>query len=522
MAAEPLVLTFDVGTQSTRAMLVNKKGEVLGKTQREYERAYHSPKPGWAEQDPFMYWNTICDLSRQLKEQAGALWNDVAAVTTTCIRATVICVDKEGAPLRDAIVWLDERRVQNLPPLPGKSRVAFKVAGLGDSISTIRSSMAGNWLVAHEPETWAKTDKFILLSSFLNHRFSGSMADSTSNLMGIMPYDTKTRAYLPPNDIRRCLYSVEDDKMVELVPPGEILGPITPEAAEQSGIPAGIPYVVTGADKACETLGLSCIDTDSAALSFGTTATVEVCTPNYFSPFSIMPPYASLNGCFLPEVETFRGYWLISWFKKEFAAKEVEEAAAKGCSAEDLLNKRLQEIPPGCDGLIFQPTFTPGPDTPHAKGSIIGLSDVHTRIHIYRAIIEGINFSLMEGLRIIEKKGKFRVKKLYVAGGGSRSDEICQITANMFGLPVYRTQTHEVCGVGSSMVAFISLGEYKDYGDAIKGMVHVKDEFLPDKQEHKTYRKLYSQVYTKIFDNLSPLYEKINGIISAEHGSTSV
>jgi len=513
MRENPLVLTFDVGTQSARAMLVDKNGSVVCQKQKTYEKAYYSPKPGWAEQDPDMYWSVMCEMSRSLKEECGACWQDIIAVTSTCIRATTICLDENGRPLRDAVVWLDKRKETKLPPLPVKSRVAFQLAGLLKPIETIRSNLACNWISLNQPEIWAKTDKFVLLSTYLNLRLCGRLVDSTANTVGVLPYDTPSGTWIGKNDIRRCIYLVEDEKLCELVKPGEILGKITGEAAGEAGIPEGLPYVVTGADKACETLALSGMDARSAALSFGTTATIEVATDRFFNALPLIPPYRSITGGFLPEVETFRGYWLISWFKNEFAAKEMADAERLGCSAEELLNERLKEVPAGCEGLVMQPTFTPDAITPDAKGAIIGFSDVHTRIYLYRSIIEGINYSMIEGLKRIEKAGKLKVDKLYVTGGGSRSAEICQITANMFGLPVYRSQTHEVCGVGSSMVAFVSLGIYPDYATATKAMIHVKDEFLPNAVEHEIYDRLFRQVYCKIFDNLVPLYEKINRII---------
>ena len=513
MSENPLVLTFDVGTQSARAMLVDKNGNVVGLKQKTYEKAYHSPEPGWTEQDPDMYWNVMCEMSRQLKEGFIFEWDDIVAVTSTCIRATTICLDTNGRPLRDAIVWLDKRSEPNLPPLPIKNKFLFKLAGLQRQVETIRNGLVCNWISKNQPEIWAKTDKFVLLSAYLNLRFCGRLVDSTANTVGVLPFDTKTGKWISKANVTRCMYLIEDEKLYELVKPGDIIGEITKEAAEVTGIPRGLPYVVSGADKACETLALVGNDEHSAALSFGTTATIEVFSERYYSILPPIPPYTSITGGYLPEFETFRGYWLVSWFKKEFAAKEVIEAEKLCCSAEDLLNERLREVPPGCQGLIMQPTFTPDPRTPNAKGAVIGLSDVHTRIHLYRSIIEGINFSLMEGLNAIEKVGKVKIDKLYVTGGGSRSSEICQITADMFGMPVYRTQTHEACGVGSSMVAFVSLGIYPDYQSARNGMIHVKDEFLPDEEKHVVYDRLYREIYCKIFDSLVPLYEKINRII---------
>jgi len=226
-------------------------------------------------------------------------------------------------------------------------------------------------------------------------------------------------------------------------------------------------------------------------------------------PLPFIPAYPSvIKEHYNPEVQIYRGYWLISWFKKEFAAKEVEEAIIKGVSAEELLNSRLREIPPGCNGLVFQPYFTPGVVMPKARGSVIGFSDVHSRLHIYRAIIEGINYALMDGLKSLEKRGKLKVKEIFVAGGGAQSDEICQITANMFGVPVKRIQTYEASGLGSSIVAFVAKGVFSDINEAIKSMVHIKDEFLPDEEEHKLYEKLFNEIFSKIFKKLFPLYKK--------------
>lgn len=514
MNDSPLVLTFDIGTQSARAMLVDKAGTIIDKCQIAFEKPYFSKFPGWAEQDPDFYWDVICEVSQQLKARNLVYWENIIAVSCTSIRDTCVCLDAENKPLRDAILWLDQREANNLESIPFVNSMMFQLAQASKVIELIRRVSPCNWIIKNEPEVWEKTKTFVLISAYFYYKFTGRLVDSSANIVGHVPFDVKTRKWAAKNNITRCLFDVEDDKLCELVEPGEKIGKITAEAAAKTGIPEGTPFVATGPDKACETLGLTCIHEDTAALSFGTTATVEITTNQYFEPLPFAPPYPAIVGKYNPEVEIFRGYWLISWFKKEFAIKEVEEAAQLGIAPEELLNTRLKEIPPGCDGLIMQPYFTPGATMPHAKGAIIGFSDIHTRIHIYRSIVEGINFGLMEGLHAIEKRGKLSVRKLFVAGGGSRSDEICQITANMFGLPVYRTQTHEASGIGSSIVAFVGMGEFTGYDDAIASMVQVTSEFRPDMNEHKIYKELYSRVYLKTFENLVPLYQEINNILN--------
>ncbi len=512
--ANPLILAFDMGTQSARVMLVDPAGNILDISQKTYEKPYFSPEPGYAEQTAEFYWDAICEVSLDLKSKNEALWGDIIAVTCATIRDTTLCLDKDNKPLRNVILWLDQRKTTGLSPIPPVTSMLFKVAGMGEAVALQREVSACNWIMKNEPEIWKRTNKYVFISTWLNYRFCGNLADSVASSLGHIPFDSKLRGWMKKSDMRRAIFDVENEKLFKVVEPGETLGLITKITSGQTGIPEGIPLIASGSDKACETLGLSCMSSDSASLSFGTTATIEITTPKYLEPIAFIPPFpAVIPGYYNPEVEIYRGFWLISWFKKEFAAKEVEQAKALNISAEELLNKRLAEIPPGCEGLMMQPYFTPGISMPHAKGAIIGFSDVHTRTHLYRAIIEGINFALMEGLQTIEKRGKLKIKKLFVAGGGSRSDEICQITANMFGLPVYRTQTHEVCGIGSAMTAFVAKGVFASYEEGMKSMVHIKDEFLPDKAEHRIYSRLYDNVFIKTFDKLSPLYKKINDII---------
>lgn len=504
---KPIVLTFDIGTQSLRAVLVDDSGNILFKEQIKYDQPYFSLNPGWAEQHGEFYWDNICKVSQRLKEDAGELWNDIQAVSISTIRDTEICVDKDGKPVRPLMVWLDKREANVEKPFSAKFQMLFKVIGMEKLSNHMFNVAHCNWIMAHEPENWEKTYKFLQLSGYMNFCFTGNMVDCTANIIGHLPYDSKNSKWLDNKSILYQLFPVPREKLCDLVYPGDTLGYITEKASRETGIPVGLPLIATGSDKGCETVGLGCTTPEKAALSFGTTATIQYTTSKYVEAQKFVPPFVSAyKGSYNPEFEVFRGYWLISWFKKEFAAKEVKEAEEKGLIAEELLNERLKEIPPGCEGLIFQPYFTPGATTPNARGSVIGFMDIHTRIHIYRAIIEGINFALYEGMQNLEKRLGVKTEGLYLAGGGSRSAEICQITADMFGIPVYRSQTHETTVIGSSAIAFTAIGRFSDIDEAVANMVQIKDTFVPDMEVHKTYKKIYEDIFCKIFDKLKPLY----------------
>ena len=514
---EKLVLVFDVGTQSSRAMLVNTSGEILGKCQVKHEPAYLSEQPDWAEQEADFYYECICRAARGLKEQKAELWPRIAAVSVTTIRDTVVCVDKEGKPLRPVILWLDKRRAKGKPEFSQVTKVLLKTVGMEKTANIQFQKSHCNWIRDREPEIWEKTDKYLLLSGYLIYKITGRMVDTVASMVGHIPFDNQSRKWQHKGALTRPVFPVEQEKLCEVVESGETMGSISAQMAADSGVPEGLPVIATGSDKACEILGLGCIDKEQAAVGLGTTATITFMLKRYLEPERFIPPYASIiQGCFTPEIEIFRGYWLISWFKKEFAAKEVVEAAKTGVSAEAILNERLKEVPPGCQGLLFQPYFTPNITMPTARGAMIGFSDVHTRIHLYRAIIEGINFALIDGMKLLEQRAGHKFTELHVGGGGSQSDEICQITANMFGIPVVRMQSHEATGLGCAMAVFVALGVFSGYHEAVKTMVHEQKRFEPDMKVHKVYQELYEDVFQNIYGKLSPLYKRLHEIYHRE------
>lgn len=510
---ERIVLAFDLGTQSSRALLVNNFGEILAKKKIAHEPAYVSSQADWAEQEADFYYNRICEASKYLSIHEKALFDRAEAVSITTIRDTVVCVDMDGIPLRPAILWLDKRKAEGNCSLSQISKTVFKATGMEDAANLQYQNSHCNWIAQNEPEIWKKTHKYLLLSGYLIYKLTGQMKDATASLVGHIPFDSKNRTWQKENALTRPVFNVPASKLCEIVESAKIIGTITAQASVDSGLKQGLPLYASGSDKACEVIGLGGLSKEKAVIAFGTTSTITFTIDRYLEPERFIPPYASIiPNRFTPEIEIYRGYWLISWFKKEFAAKEVLQAESLGVSAEELLNQRLKEIPAGCDGLFFQPYFTPNMTMPVARGAIIGYTDIHTRIHLYRAIIEGINFALMSGMRLMEKRAGHEFEEILLGGGGSQSDEICQITADMFGIPAVRTQTYEVAGIGCAICAFVGLGAFKTYEEAVDKMVHRRDVFYPNMKEHKIYDELYREIFANIYGRLSPLYYKLHQI----------
>ena len=508
---DPLILTFDFGTQSLRCALVNKKGEIEGIIKKAYSPLYNSPKKGYAEQDPDYYWNFAVDALKELSKKYKDKLDRIIGSTITTFRDSSVYLDKDLKPIRPMILWLDQRTNEAKEPLPLLHKIAFALVGMTDTIVLNRKRTSAHWLKENEPENWKRVHKYVNISSYLVYKFTGKLCDSVASVTGHYPINFKARKWYKEGALKGRIFGVPSKMLCELKQPGEVLGLIKDEIADECGLPKGIKLYATGSDKGCETIGLGALNRDTAAISYGTACTVEVSNQKYYEPEKFLPAYpAAVPNWYNMEVQIYRGYWMIPWFYSQFATKLVDEAKLQEMSIEQLLNDRLKDIPPGSDGLVLQPYWGPALSRPLAKGLIIGFKDIHTRDHLYRAIIEGIAYGLLDGLISIQKSQKHKVKEIRISGGGSQSDTICQITADIFGLPVKRVQTFETTTLGASISAFLAAGEFNNIEEAIQEMTHVKDTFEPNEVDHEKYRYLFKKVYAHLYPSLKHVHKKVD------------
>lgn len=506
------ILSIDCGTQSLRSLFFNSCGELLDKEQVQYE-PYFSARPGWAEQDPELFWKSLCQACRTLGARRPELFQQLSGVGVTTQRDSMVNVDEDGTPLRPVITWLDQRKAERVYSPSRIVRLAHRAVGMDEALSKAQADGKCNWIMQHEREVWERTYKYLQVSGFLNFRLTGLFRDSIASQIGHIPFNYRKMRWATKHELPAKLFPIEPKKLPEVVTPGTVIGTVTKQAADQTGIPEGIPVIACGSDKGCETLGMGVVDEATASLGFGTTATVQTTSQRYYEPLRFMPPYPSpIPGHYNPEVEIFRGYWMISWFKNEFAYREVLEAQERGITPEEALNDLLADVPAGSMGLLVQPYWGPGLKYPSAKGAMIGFGDAHRKAHVYRAVIEGLGYALLDGLHKIQKAGKRRATQVAVSGGASQSDEICRITADIFNLPLARGKTFETSGLGAAIVTSVGLGIHPSFPTAIENMVTYEVVFQPDPANVVIYRRLYERVYEKMFRALRPLYREIRSI----------
>ena len=439
----------------------------------------------------------------------------IKAVTLTSQRSTLVNLDRDGNSLRPAFSWLDQRQCA-VGSWPGTMmQLALRLVGMREAVMhTIRNGEC-NWMMQNTPEIWKKTSKYLLLSGYLTWALTGEFNDSIGCTVAYLPFDYRKQQWADKNHMNYKMFPVEREKLPGLVKPSEVLGYISGDASQKSGIPAGLPLLAAAADKACEVLGSGVISPDVACLSYGTTATVQTTHEKYHEVVPFFPSYPSaVPDYYNTEVMIYRGYWMVSWFKKEFGHKEIQLSQETGRHPESFFDEMIDDVPAGSMGLVLQPYWSPGVKIPgtEAKGAIIGFGDVHTRAHVYRAILEGLTYSLKEGLIRTVRRTKVPVTNVVVSGGGSQSRQAMQMTADIFNMATYRPHTFETSSLGAAINAAVGMKYFSDFASATGAMTRRSEQFDPDPSNVEIYARLYDKVYSRMYKSLQPLYERIRDV----------
>jgi sugar (pentulose or hexulose) kinase len=507
-------LALDVGTQSVRALLFDPRGDLVAMGKVAIE-PYVSPQPGWAEQDPAVWWAALGEACRRLWAVPTARPEMVAGVALTAQTGTIVAADEDFHPLRPAIVWLDQRQTAGLDPVGGPWGIAFRLSGVTETVARFQADAEANWLERHDPTVWRRIRRYGLLSTWLTSQLVGRWADSAAAQVGYLPFDFRRSRWAGRIDWKWLVAHFDRSWLAELVAPASDLGALTAAAAAHLGLAPGVRLFAAAGDKQCEALGAGAVAPDVAALSLGTSATISITHRRYLEAIPLVPPFpAAIQGAWTMELQVLRGFWLVEWFKREFGAAEVARAGLLDVAPEQLFEEFLDQSPPGSMGLMLQPTWMPGIRYPgsEAKGAVIGFGDVHGRAHVYRAILEGLAYALRESMERMVRKGGVEVRELRVSGGGSQSAKAVQLFADVFGIPAARPHTPEAAGLGAAIDVMLGLGIHGDADTAVAEMVRLADRFEPDAGANRIYEDLYRSVYLQMYGRLKPLYREIRRI----------
>lgn len=480
------VVGVDSGTQGAKVVVTDAAGNIVSEG-----ATVHAPmfalSPGWAEQHPEDNWVKFCQACQQAMANLPVPKSELAAIGITGQRGTTALLDEEGNPFRPFVVWLDPR----MGTWP-------------------------QWVRENEPESYEKTYKISSVQGWLVKQLTGVFADCVA-YPPAGPGSVNALLAWPDDPAEFEAWGMPREKVMDIVPPGTVYGPLTRVAAEATGLPEGLPVVAAAGDKQCEVLGAGAIAPGQAYVTYGTLS--SICTTVYDQPiFAKAGEYytlgAAVPGAWGPETSV-RGHWMVTWFKEEFGRDAIEEAKTRGISAEQILNEEMVtgEVPPGSHGLLVYPYWDARPYAPQASGVILGFYDaVHKRPHVFRAILEGIAYALRGALEVYGRDSGVPITDVWVGGGGSKSDIGMQATADIFNMSCKRPHTPETCALGGAISAAVGAGLYSDFHEAAAAMTRSIGVFEPIPKNVAMYDAVYNRVFTKLYAALEEVFTNLNDI----------
>jgi sugar (pentulose or hexulose) kinase len=344
----------------------------------------------------------------------------------------------------------------------------------------------------------------------MTNRLTGNKRDTiANNTPWQAPVDLTTWAYSEDKEFFDS-FNIPREMLFDLQMPGTILGHISKEAAEATGLPEGLPVAATGNDKAVEALGAGLLDNKKALVSLGTIVSTMVYGYSYpKDPVNYWANLACLPDTYLYECDGVRrGMWMVSWFKDLLGDEISLKAAERGISAVELLNQEAADIPPGSEGLMTVPNWLAPLDKRYRKGIMIGFDERHKRAHIYRSILEALALTTKNNFeRMCNELNEFP-DSILVSGGGAASDVLMQIIADVFGKKATRTVVNGAAGLGSAICAAVAVGAYSSLELAAKGMVKIRDTFSPIPKNQELYARINDEVYKHIVPNADEILKK--------------
>jgi xylulokinase len=491
-----LLMGIDVGTYSSKGMLCTLAGHTVA--QHQVEHGLSGPRPGWAEHDADgVWWSDLCTISRALLAQAHVGAGDVAALAVSALGADMVPLDARGRALRPAILYgIDTRAEAEIAELEARYgvRAIYELSGTRLSAQSIGPKIL--WLRRHEPETYRQTRYLCSASSFLGYRLCGAYV-----------LDPTTAAFYDPLfDLRALQWSdryagdiLGDVPLPRIAWPNEVVGQVSAQAAEETGLRPGTPVTAGTLDAAAESLSVGVLDPGDMMAMYGTTACMflvldELVTNKslWLIPYVLPGRYTLVGGMATTGAMT-------RWFRDQFAQAELAAQASDGPNAYAALTAEAAAVPPGSEGIVILPYFsgerTPLND-PQARGVIAGLSLAHGRGHLYRAILEATAYGMAHNVEAMRGSG-VAPERVVAVGGGAKSDLLLQIVSDVTGLEQELPEQTVGAAYGDAALAGLATGRLS-LADLRANWVRIVRRFTPDADRQALYEEYY-RVYRDLY-----------------------
>jgi xylulokinase len=489
------LLGIDIGTTSTKAILTDNSGQIVAESSLPSELS--SPRPGWAEEDPYQWWRNLRRLVPVLLDSAGIKPAQVAGIGVSGMVPALILLDQNGNVLRASIQQNDARAVEEIEYQRSHTDERDILARSGSAITQQSIGPKLLWLRRHEPKIMICARHIMGSYDYIVHCLSGEFSAERNWALESGFFDLQREDW---DDSLLELAGVNRSWLGTLHWPADRVGELTPQAAKECNLLTGTPVVAGSADHISSAFSAGVCQEGDLLVKLGGAGDILYCLDRaemdvrLFLDYHVIPGKFLINGCMASSGS------LIRWFRDQFAP-DTDYAA---------LDDEAAMLPAGSDGLVMLPYFigekTPIND-PFARGTLIGLSLSHTKAHVYRSILEGIAFGFKDHLRIFAEHN-FKIGKTRLTNGGIHSRLWKQITADVLGLPFEEVVKHPGSSLGAAFVAGKGVGVFTEW-EQIEKFIKISTTIQPDPKKYSIYQKLF-EIYQSTYQSLKPIYPRLS------------
>ena len=478
----PAVITVDIGTTSLRAIVYDESGRALHVCQRHNPPDYLDD--GRVEQDPHSWQTQVRAVLRSAGQAVHDQGLQPACIAVTAQRSSLIAVDTAGAPLQPAMLWQDTRCAALAQAMAGHDAEVYRITGL--KISPVFSAIKMAWLRQNRPAVWAATHKLLGVQDWVLWGLTGRYVTDHSLASRTNLLNLHTRQW--DADLL-ALFGVPQALLCDLVPPGAVVGGLTPAVAADTGLPAGLPVVTAGGDQQCAALGLGLLGPQHAVANTGTGSYLigHADAPALDAQMRVSCNVSAAPGAYIVEAATLTSGVAQRWLM-ELLGLDADDPAALALWAQE-----AAAVPAGSHGLLWLPHFK-GAGSPHwdprARGTLHHISLSTTRGDLARALLEAIAIELAEGLAVVEPLCG-PVATVHVAGGMTRSALFNQIQADVLERPLRRFASNEATSEGAWIAGCVASGLAASHAQAF-GRLAQRDPpaaYDPDPAAVAVYRR---------------------------------
>jgi len=491
------LIGIDVGTSGTKTVLFDETGDVLASSTVEYPM--YQPQNGWAEQDPADWWNASVATIKDVISQSGINPAGISGIGLSGQMHGLVMLDENGQVLRNSIIWCDGRTQKECDEITEKIGAKRLIEITANPALTGFTASKILWVRKNEPEIYAKCRHILLPKDYVRYMLTGEFATEVSDASGMQLLDVPNRCW--SKEVCDKL-DIDMSLLAKMYESPDVTGKITAAASNLTGLSTGTVVVGGAGDNAAAAIGTGTVLDGRAFTTIGTSGVIFA----HSSKVAIDPEgrvhtfCAAVPGAWTVMSCTLSAGLSLQWFRNNFCAAEISTASGLNIDPYVLMDGQAGTIAIGADRLLFLP-YLMGERSPlldsNARGAFFGLSNIHTRQHLLRAVMEGVVYSQRDCLDVLRGMG-VKFSEMLACGGGGTSPLWRQMLADVYNCPVSTVASKEGPALGAAILAGVGSGIFSSVEDGCKKLINTNPPQFPIKENSEKYEPFY-QLYKSLY-----------------------